>query len=173
MIDEAGFNLSMQRTHGRAPPGQRVVAHAPVNHGDNETVIGAVTVDGVLGTLMLPGSTDGPAFATFVTRVLVPKLRPGQLVVWDGLGAHRQVAVRDAIEAAGATVWFLPPYSPDFSPIELCWSKVKGLVRTAAARTRDALIAAVGAALARITRDDLVAWFRHCGFCHRRDPTPL
>lgn len=173
MIDEAGFNLSMQRTHGRAPPGVRVVADAPVNHGENMTVIGAVTHNRVLGTLMFPGSTNGPAFLTFVRAVLAPNLRPGQIVFWDGLGAHRLAAVKAAVEAAGATVCQLPPYSPDFSPIELCWSKVKALVRSAAARTRAALIDAVANALAKVTASDLAAWFRHCGFCPPPDRSPL
>lgn len=173
MIDESGFNLAMARTHGRAPSGERVVADAPFNPGKNMTVIGAVTIDGVLGSLMFPGSTDGPAFETFVEKVLVPKLRPGQLVVWDRLGAHRMKSVQRLIETAGANVCFLPPYSPDFSPIELCWSKVKTFVRAAAARTREILIEAVGKALDRITTADLEAWFRHCGFCNQLDPAPL
>jgi transposase len=172
VIDESGFNLAMARTHGRAKPGERVVADAPFNHGKNMTIIGAITVDGVLGALMFPGSTDGPAFETYVEKVLVPKLRPGQFVVWDRLGAHRMKSVQTLIENAGASVWFLPPYSPDFSPIELCWSKVKTFVRSAAARTRDTLIEAVGRALDRITAADLAAWFRHCGFCNQLNPTP-
>lgn len=164
VVDEAGFNLSMARTHGRAPSGERVVADAPVNHGENITVIGAVTTKGVLASLMFPGSTDGPAFLAFVEQSLAPKLRPGQLVFWDGLASHRMASVKAAIEATGARVCQLPPYSPDFSPIELCWSKVKTFVRSIAARTRERLIDAVGWALDRITTADLVAWFRHCGY---------
>ena len=167
VIDEAGFNVSMARTHGRAPSGERVVADAPVNHGQNITVIGAVTTQSVLGTLMFPGSTDGPAFLAFVQHVLVPKLRPGQIVIWDNLGAHRMASVKTMVEAAGAIVCQLPPYSPDFSPIEMAWSKIKTLVRSAAARTREALVDAVAAALARVTSSDLAAWFRHCGFRHK------
>jgi transposase len=167
VIDETGFNVSMARTHGRAPSGERVVADAPVNHGQNITVMGAVTTQGVLGTLMFPGSTDGPALLAFVQQMLVPKLRPGQIVIWDNLGAHRMASVTAAVEAAGAVVCQLPPYSPDFSPIEMAWSKIKTLVRSAAARTREALVDAVAAALARVTKSDLAAWFRHCGFCHK------
>jgi transposase len=97
----------------------------------------------------------------------VPKLRPGQIVIWDNLGAHRMASVTAAVEAAGAVVCQLPPYSPDFSPIEMAWSKIKTLVRSAAARTREALVDAVAAALARVTNSDLAAWFRHCGFYHK------
>lgn len=149
------------------------MAHAPVNHGENLTVIGAVTTQGVLGTLVFPGSTNGAAFLTFVQQILVPKLRPGQKVFWDGLGAHRMTAAKTAVEATGAIVCQLPPYSPDFSPIELCWSKLKTLVRSAAARTRDDLIDAIAIALGSVTPSDLAAWFRHCGFCSLRDPTSL
>jgi transposase len=164
VLDEAGFNLAMARTHGRAPPGQRCVAHAPVNYGPNVTVIGALAYDGVVAALAFDGATDVPAFETFIERVLAPRLRPGHVVVLDNLSVHKATSIRVAVEARGARLQFLPPYSPDFSPIEPMWSKVKTLVRGVAERTRDGLIPAIGRALDRVSRDDARNWFRHCGY---------
>lgn len=154
----------MARTHGRAPRGQRVVADAPVNHGPNVTVLGALSVDGVLASMAVEGATTTEVFTTFIEKVVAPKLRPGNVVVLDNLSAHKAPAVQAAIEARQAHLVFLPPYSPDFSPIELCWSKVKTRVRQLAARTREALIDALGDALARVRATDARNWFAHCGY---------
>lgn len=164
MVDESGFNLAMARTHGRAPPGVRCVAHAPVNYGPNVTVLGALGIEGVVATLAVEGATDSAVFETFVREVLGPHLREGDTVVLDNLGAHKTAAVREAIEQRGARVLFLPPYSPDFSPIEPMWSKVKTLVRAAAARTRETLLDALAAALNRVSANDARGWFNHCGY---------
>lgn len=167
VIDEAGFNTSMTRTHGRAPRGQRVIADTPVNHGPNVTVLGAMSVDGVLASLAVEGATTTEVFGAFIEKVVAPRLRPGNVVVLDNLSAHKAPAVQAAIEARQAHLVFLPPYSPDFSPIELCWSKVKTRVRQLAARTREALIDALGDALARVRARDARNWFAHCGYVAR------
>jgi transposase len=164
IIDESGFNLAMLRTHGRAPAGVRVVDAAPAHYGPNVSVVGALTLQGVLTCMAVEGATDAAVFETFVEKALVPRLRPGQLIVLDNLSAHKSAAVRAAVEATGARLWFLPPYSPDFSPIEPMWSKVKTLVRSAAARTYEALLKALGTALDRVTPQDARGWFQHCGY---------
>lgn len=157
----------MTRMYGRAPRGQRVVADVPVNHGPNVTVLGAITVEGVLGSLAVQGSTTTEVFGAFIDQVVVPRLRRGHVVVLDNLSAHKAPAVQAAVEACGARLVFLPPYSPDFSPIEMCWSKVKTQVRKLAARTHDALIDALADALARVQSTDARNWFAHCGFVAR------
>lgn len=141
-----------------------MIADAPVNHGPNVTVLGAISVEGVLGALAVEGATTTEVFRTFIEKVVAPRLRPGNVVVLDNLGAHKAPAVQTAIEARGAHLVFLPPYSPEFSPIELCWSKVKTRVRKLAARTRDALIDALDDALTRVSASDARNWFAHCGY---------
>lgn len=163
-IDETGCNTKMARTHGRAAPGQRVPGRTPHGHWHTTTVIGAVRLDGACGAMTLSGAADAAAFATFLDHVLVPALRPGDVVVMDNLAAHKVAAVRDKVEAAGATVLYLPPYSPDLNPIEKMWSKVKALLRSAAARTKDALDRAIADALAAVTADDCRGWFNSCGY---------
>jgi transposase len=163
-IDETGCNTKMARTHGRAPPGERVPGRVPHGHWRTLTVIGAVRLDGTRAAMTVGGGTDAAAFGTFLDFVLAPALRPGDVVVMDNLAAHKVAAVRETVEAAGATVLYLPPYSPDLNPIEKMWSKVKQLLRSAAARTKDALEAAIAAALAAVTADDCRGWFESCGY---------
>ncbi len=122
--------------------------------------------------LMLPGAIDGAAFVAYVERELAPRLRPGQVVVLDNLNVHRGERVRELIEAAHCRLLFLPPYSPDFAPVELACSKLKALLRRAAARTREALETAIGAALAALTAADATAWFAHCGYHLTTHPDP-
>ena len=127
-------------------------------------MIGALDVRGVRAMMTVEGATDGDVFETFLERVLLRKLRPGDIVVLDNVGAHKPETVRQLIESAGARLLFLPPYSPDLNPIELCWSKLKAALRDFGARTRDALDAAIKRAMDLIGADDAAAWFSHCGY---------
>ena len=136
----------------------------PQNYGENVTMLGALSLSGVEALMTVNGATDSDIFLVFVREVLAPTLRAGDVVIWDNLGAHRSQLVREAVEAKGATVVFLPPYSPDMNPIERCWSKIKTYLRAAKARTRDALEAAIKRALLTVTKSDAQAWFTHCGY---------
>lgn len=163
-LDESGAQTSMTRTRGRAPRGQRVVAKVPGGHWKVVTMIGAVRTSGPFAAASLVGATDSDVFRTYVREILAPQLRPGDVVVMDNLTPHKAPGVREAIEAAGAELRYLPPYSPDFNPIENLWSKVKGKLRSLAARSVDALHDAIGIALATVTPNDCVGFFRHCGY---------
>ena len=163
-VDETGTHLAMTRRYGRAKRGQRVVAQVPRNPGPNVTLIAAMAVDGLLGELTITGAMDGDAFEAYVTRILVPQLWPGDLVIWDNLSVHKRKRARIWVEAAGAEVCFLPPYSPDFNPIELAFSKLKASLRQAGARTRADLDQAITAALHTITGQDARGWFAHAGY---------
>ena len=163
-IDESGCNRAMTCTHARSLAGTRAFASAPRNWGDNVSIISALGFDGPLATLHLPGAVNGEAFLLYVKEVLVPKLWPGAVVVLDNLGAHRARAVRAQIKAAGARLEYLPPYSPDLNPIELAWSKLKRFLRKAAARTTEALYAAIAAGLQTLSPSNAQGWFRHCGY---------
>jgi transposase len=163
-VDETGTNLSLTRRYGRAQRGQRVVGHVPRNPGPNVTLVAAMDQDGLCGELTLTGAVDGMAFDAYVQHILVPYLRPGDIVICDNLSAHKRRTARIGIEATGAQLRFLPPYSPDFNPIELAFSKLKAALRTAGARTRAELDQAITAALPTITRQDAAAWFTHCGY---------
>ena len=163
-IDEAGSHIAMTRDYARAPRGERAFASVPRNAGTVTTMIGALDVAGVRAMMTIEGATDGEVFETFLSRILVPKLRPGDIVILDNVGAHRTPNVRPLIEAAGASVLFLPPYSPDLNPIELCWSKLKALLKEFGARTQQALDAAIRRAMDLIGRSDAAGWFTHCGY---------
>lgn len=158
-VDEMGANTAMARTHGRAPAGERVGATAP-GQWQNVTLIVGMRQGGVVAPLAFAGPTDQPAFETYVRAVLVPELHRGDVVVWDNLKPHKDAAVVRAIQAAGARVEPLPPYSPDKNPIEELFSKAKGYLRSVAARTTETVIAAMGAALDRITPRDIGGWFQ-------------
>ena len=162
-IDEAGATTTMTRTHGRAPAGERVVEAVPHGHWQVTTMIGAMGLSGPVAGLILEGATDGEAFATFVEQVLVPELKPGGWVVMDNLSSHRSSRVRQAIEAAGCRLVFLPPYSPDLNPIEKMWSKVKKLLRDAGRRTKEGLWEAIGWAWQQISPSDCQGFFASCG----------
>ena len=163
-VDETGCSTRMGRTHGRAPPGERVSGRVPFGHWRATTVIGAMRSDGVAAAVTLDGATDADAFRTFVADFLAPALRPGDVVVMDNLSAHHAAGVRAAVEAAGATLLHLPAYSPDLNPIEKLWSKVKQRLRDAAARTKEALDRAIADALAAVTASDCAGWFGSCGY---------
>ena len=161
-VDETGSNLAMTRRYARALKGSRAYGDAPYQRGNNLTLIGAMALRGLVGEMTLPGATDGLAFQTYVTQVLVPNLWPGACVVMDNLAAHKVAGIREAIEAVGATLIYLSPYCPDFSPIENCWSKIKEFLRARAARTYAELDQAITDALAAVTTLDIIGWFTHC-----------
>jgi transposase len=163
-IDESGVNLAMTRRYGRAPRGERVMDAAPENYGDNVTIIGALSHRGLGAVMTIGGAADGAVLRAYVDQVLVPTLWPGDVVVMDNLNTHKMVGIREAIEAAGAELVYLPPYSPDLSPIERCWSKLKTLLRTAKARERETLDEAVAAAIDQVRAGDAAGWFKHCGY---------
>lgn len=163
-VDETGSHIALTPTHARAPRGKRARGSVPRNRGRATTTIAALTLGGMGPALLLEGGVDGAAFEAYVAHRLAPTLRPGQIVVLDNLTAHRGERVRQAIEAQGASVWFLPAYSPDLTPIEEAFSKFKALLRRAAARTREALADAIRAALAAITPGDACGWYTHCGY---------
>ena len=157
----------MTRQYGRAPRGERVVGAVPQNYGANVTMLAALSLQGVGAVMTVDGATDAAVFHAYVEHVLCPTLGPGDVVIMDNLRAHKVAGIRERIEACGARLIYLPPYSPDLSPIEPCWSKLKALLRTAQARTREALDAAIQQVLAAVTASDARGWFRHCGYALR------
>jgi transposase len=154
--------------YGWAPRGERAYGKAPRNWEKNITLIAAMSVEGIGAAMSVEGATDGAAFQTYIEHFLAPTLKKGQVVVMDNLQVHKSLRVRKLIEDAGASVLFLPTYSPDFSPIEEAFSKVKNILRKAQARTHEALVEAIGQALDAVSRQDTLGWFRHCGY-HLRD----
>src|SRR3954468_8695807 len=158
-VDECGANTSMTRTNGRAPAGKRFYTHSPA-HWDSITLTSGMRLDGVTATLAFPGATNTGIFETYVEEVLVPELKPGDVVVWDNLKPHQSEDAIEAVEEAGAEVVPLPPYSPDYTPIEEMFSKVKDAMRSAAGRTKEAVYAAFGSALHDVTPKDIAGWFQ-------------
>ena len=154
----------MTRLRGRSPRGQRLVASCPHGHWQTTTMISSVRLDGSSACRTVHGATTTAVFQAYVREVLVPTLRPGDLVVLDNLGAHKNEDTRALILAAGAQVRFLPAYSPDLNPIEMMWSKVKALLRAAQARTHETLLTAIDTALKAVTADDAKGWFAACGY---------
>jgi transposase len=154
----------MTRRYARAPRGQRVYGAVPRNYGRNLSVIGALGLQGMVAALSVEGAVDTDVFDVFVRRVLVPALRSGDVVLLDNLSVHHASCIEQAVQAAHGQVIFLPPYSPDFSPIEPCWSKVKTFLRGAAARTRRRLDAALRTALQSLRPEDIRGWFTHCRY---------
>jgi transposase len=158
-VDETGADTSMTRTHGRAPVGERVPGAVP-GHWDSVTLICGLRLSGVTAPVVFPGATDTAAFQSYVEQVLVPELQVDDVVIWDNLQPHKAQAVVAAVEQAGAHVVPLPPSSPDLTPIEEMYSKVKGALRSAAARSVVAIYAAIGPALHEVSRQDILGWFQ-------------
>jgi transposase len=154
----------LTRSHGRVPRGQRLVAAIPRNHGPNVTCLAALRATGVDPSVVFEGALDGALFAQWVEEHLVPTLRPGQIVILDNLSVHKHAGARDAIEAAGCQLRFLPAYSPDFNPIELVFSRLKAHLRKTGARALDPLMDAIGVGLNAVTAADARACFRHAGY---------
>ena len=163
-LDESGVTTQMTRRYGRAPRGERMQEGAPAGHWRTLTLLGALTVGGLRAPMTIESPTDGDVFLAYLEQVLCPQLQPGHVVIMDNLAAHKVAGVRSLIEACGAQLLYLPPYSPDFNPIEQAWSKIKEILRTAKVRLLEALEAAIAPALAAVTADNAVAWFRHCGY---------
>jgi transposase len=158
-VDETGANTAMARTYGRAPVGERVHGAAP-GHWESVTLICGMRLSGVTAPMILEGATDAAAFEAYVERALAPQLRRGDVVIWDDLKPHQARAAVEAVERAGASVVPLPPWSPDLSPIEEMFSKLKGALRSAAARTKETVYAAIGAALHDVSPQDISGWFK-------------
>ena len=163
-IDESAAKTNMTRLRGRARRGQRVRDSAPHGHWNTTTMIGSIRLDGTVSCMAIDGATTGEVFRAYVRCVLCPTLRPGDIVIADNLSAHKDAQSRALIEARGAELVFLPPYSPDFNPIENMWSKVKNHLRSAKARTQDTLITAIGHALQTVTSKDAEGFFFSSGY---------
>ena len=163
-FDESGAKTNMTRLYGRTLDGGRLVDSAPHGHWSVTSILSAFRFDGSTASMSLQGATDRLAFEAYVEHVLLPTLRPGDILVLDNLQPHKSPRVAEWIRQAGAELWFLPPYSPDFNPIEKMWSKIKAYLRKIKARSQHALEAAIAAALKRITAHDAAGWFRHCGY---------
>jgi transposase len=159
-IDECGANTAMTRTHGRAPVGQRVSTNTP-GRWKSITLTCGLRLSGVTAPLAFLGATNTGLFETYVEEVLVPELKPGDVVIWDNLKPHKSEEAVEAVERAGARVIPLPPWSPDLTPIEEMVSKVKGAMRSAAGRTTEAVYAAFASALHEVTPEDIAGWFQH------------
>ena len=163
-VDESGVTTEMTRRYGRAPRGERVREATPAGHWHTLTFLGAMTRKGLLATMTVESPTDGDVFLSYLEQVLCPRLEPGQVVVMDNLSAHKVAGVRQCIEAAGAQLLYLPPYSPDYNPIEPCWGKIKQCLRAWKARTVERLEEAIRESIATITSQNATAWFQHCGY---------
>ena len=164
IVDESGSNLNLTPRYARAPRGQRAYGYVPRNTPPNTTLIASLTTAGMGPALLLTGATDTAAFEVYVEQVLAPSLVPGKIVILDNLSAHQSGRVRELIAARGCELWYLPSYSPDLSPIEAAFSKLKEALRRAKARTREALEAAIATALDHITAADACGYFTHCGY---------
>jgi transposase len=163
-VDETGSNVAMTPLYARALIGTRAVGKVPKNHGVNLTIVGAIALDGVRALMAYEGGTTKEAFMRFVREVLIPSLNPGDVVVMDNLRVHHSGCVAEAIRAVGADVMYLPSYSPELNPIERTWSKLKGLLRRAEARTLRALAAALSICSREISLRDINGWYRHSGY---------
>lgn len=163
-VDETSTNLTYCRRYARAEGGQRAPQATPLHGGPNVTLVAALTPTGLQAVMTLSGAINGDVFATYLDQVLGPTLRPGDVVVLDNLPAHKVAGLAELVEARGARLLYLPPYSPDFNPIELAFSKLKTWLRMAQARTREALESVIQTAIDWITDQDARNWFDHCGY---------
>jgi transposase len=163
-LDESGVTTSMTRLYARCLGGRRIHEATPGSHWKIMTILGAMSTRGMIATMTIEEATDTEIFLAYLDHVLCPQLRPGDLVVMDNLSSHKVKGVRERIEAAGAELLYLPPYSPDLNPIEKAWSKLKLLLRSAKARTKDVLDQAITDLLPQITDDNAQAWFLHSGY---------
>ena len=164
-LDEAGVNLALMRLYARAPRGHRARGNRPHKRGKNVSMIGAISLKGIITSTNLFGSVDGLTFEAFVIRKLIPKLWKGAVVVWDNYSIHKGQKIEEAIIKAGARLIYLPPYSPDFNPIENCWSKIKSVLRSIGARTYRDLDLAIASAYSQVSLKDIRNWFAHSCYC--------
>jgi transposase len=163
-IDESGFRTNLVRLYGRSRRGQRLVSHAPWGHWKTTKFVAALRHDQIKAPMVVDGQMNGPTFREYVRQVLAPTLQPGDIVVMDNLSSHKAAGVREAIEAVGATLVYLPPYSPDFNPIEMVYSKLKWLVRSAGQSTLEDLWHFLGQALDRFSPTECQNYLQHCGY---------
>ena len=163
-VDEMGTNTSLSALYAWAPKGERAHCSVPRNRGANTTLLASISVEGMGPSLAVEGATTREVFEAYVEQVLSPVLRPGQIVVMDNLTAHKGNRVKKLIEQRGCELLYLPPYAPDFNPIEEAFSKVKGILRRAEARTREALVEALGVAISAVSVQDAQGFFEHCGY---------
>ena len=163
-IDETWASTNMARTHGRAPRGRRLRAAIPHGHWKTTTFVAGLRASGMVAPMVLDRPINGEFFQAYVDQVLVPELRPGDIVVMDNLGSHKGVGVREAIEAAGASLLYLPPYSPDFNPIENAFAKLKAMLRKAGERTVDGLWSAIGRISDTFTPTECANYFAAAGY---------
>jgi transposase len=164
VIDETGSNIALARRYARAPKGKRARGSIPRNRGKNVTLISDLSLGGLGEVFLIDGAANGDLFEAYVEHILVPTLHPGETVIMDNLSIHKRKKVRELIQAKGCHLLFLPAYSPDFSPIEEAFSKIKSVLRSIGARTREALQDALEYACTTVTSSDAVGWFRHCGY---------
>ncbi len=164
-VDECGVHTSLGPIYGYAPRGERLHLSVPRNRGKNTTLLSSITTGGMGPSLAVEGATTARVFETYVEKVLVPSLRGGQIVVMDNLGAHRPKRIRELIEQQGCELLYLPAYSPDYNPIEEAFAKkIKNLLRKAAARSKEALVEAIGQALSAVSSEDARGYFEHAGY---------
>ena len=163
-LDETGVTTNLLRRYGRAVRGARVHDHAPCGRWQTSTFLAALRVTGLTAPGVFDGAIDGPSFLAYIEQILVPTLHPGDMVIADNLNVHKVAGVRLAIERVGATLVYLPPYSPDLNPIELCFAKLKALVRAARCRSIETLWPLLGECLQRFSADECRNYFRHCGY---------
>jgi transposase len=168
-IDESGVNLALVRLFARSNKGQRAYGDRPNKRGKNVSVIGALCLNGMLAQCSLLGGTDALTFEAFISQKLVPKLWAGACVIMDNCSIHKGNTIRNLIENTGATLLYLPTYSPEFNPIENCWSKIKSILRQISARTYSDLVKALQFAFAQISQDEIKNWFTHCCYCTSLD----
>ncbi len=169
-VDECGTHTSLGPIYGYAPKGERLRLSVPRGRGKNTTLLSSMTIEGMGPSLAVEGATTAVVFEAYVEKVLAPSLKEGQIAVMDNLGAHRPKRVRELIEQRGAKLLYLPSYSPDLNPIEEAFAKVKNLLRNAAARTKGALVEAIGVALSGVSAQDARGYFDHAGY---RSPVHL
>jgi transposase len=163
-VDEMGTNTSLSPLYGWSRKGERIYCSVPRNRGKNTTLLSSMSMEGMGPSLAVEGATNSQVFQTYVERVLAPTLRRGQVVVMDNLSAHKGERVRELIEGRGCDLLYLPPYSPDYNPIEEAFSKIKALIRKAEARSREALLEAIGTAISALSAEDARGYFEHCGY---------
>jgi len=159
-LDQSGVSTQMTRLYARSTGGARIHETTPDGRWKNLTILGAISTRGMIATMTIEAATDREIFLACLDEVLCPKLPPGDVVVMDNLSSHKVKGVRERIEAAGAQLLYLPPYSPDLNPIEKAWAKLKQLLHAAKARTKEALDQAIAQCLPMLTEDDVRAWFR-------------
>lgn len=163
-LDETATSTNMTRRYGRARRGQRCVAAVPHGHWKTTTFVAGLRHGGVTAPLVIDGPMDGQVFLAWVRQFLCPTLSPGDIVIADNLASHKVTGVAQAIAARGASILYLPPYSPDLNPIEKMWSKVKEFLRSSKARSQEALLGAIASALRQVTAEDAEGWFASCGY---------